>query len=292
MALDPHWPRASAWLGASCADARLSVVGAPFNRSVTPGRYDLGPDAIYKALDRYSDAIFAGSGSLYDIPVRDFGDVDADEEDWTVSVPGLVEALQFEAGVILGGDNGATRAGVHALAEARQIPISRIGLITIDAHLDLRDLDGGAMNGNPIRGLLEDGMDPAHIVQIGLQDFANSSYYMNVGLDAGIRAIPLDQRPLPEVFEEELGLAERVDVLYVDFDLDVMDRAFVPGCPGARPGGITPREARQIARIAGRSQVAVMDLVEFDPSKDVNDQTALIAAACLLEFAAGMRDRR
>lgn len=291
MALDPHWPRASGWLGAGHVEPRLSVVGAPFNRSVTPGHYDHGPDTICKILDRYSDAIFAGGGSLYDIPVRDFGDVDVDEEDWTVSIPGLAEALQFEAGVILGGDNGATRAGVHALAQARGIHFNRIGLITLDAHLDVRDLDGGAMNGNPIRGLLEDGMDPTHIVQIGLQDFANSSYYMNVGLDAGIRAIPLDHRSLPAVFEEELGLADRVDALYVDFDLDVMDRAFVPGCPGARPGGITPREARQIARIAGRSQVAVMDFVEFDPSKDVNDQTALIAAACLLEFAAGLAER-
>ena len=32
--------------------------------------------------------------------------------------------------------------------------------MTLDAHLDLRDLDGGQTNSNPIRGLLEDGREP------------------------------------------------------------------------------------------------------------------------------------
>ena len=33
-----------------------------------------------------------------------------------------------------------------------------IGLITLDAHFDMRDLERGLGNGNPVRALIEDGL--------------------------------------------------------------------------------------------------------------------------------------
>ena len=47
-------------------------------------------------------------------------------------------------------------------------------LVTIDAHYDLRD---GVSNGSPVRRLVESGLDPRRIVQIGIADFANSAAY-------------------------------------------------------------------------------------------------------------------
>ena len=52
--------------------------------------------------------------------------------------------------------------------------------MTLDAHLDLRDLEGGQTNSNPIRGLLEDGLPGHNIVQIGIQAFVNSQPNMEV----------------------------------------------------------------------------------------------------------------
>jgi formiminoglutamase len=87
-------------------------------------------------------------------------------------------------------------------------------------------------------------------------------------------------------------LAGRADAIYVDLDVDVLDRAFAPACPGARPGGLTPADVQAAARIAGaHPKVRAMDIVEVDPSKDVADVTVLAAASFLLSFAAGLVSR-
>jgi arginase family enzyme len=88
------------------------------------------------------------------------------------------------------------------------------------------------------------------------------------------------------------SLEESVDAIYVDLDLDVLDRAFAPATPGSRPGGLTPAELRSAARLCGaHPKVRVMDLVEIDPAKDVSDATAYAAGLCLLSFASGMLGR-
>ena len=52
--------------------------------------------------------------------------------------------------------------------------LDEIGLITLDAHFDMRELDEGLSNGNPVRALMEDGLPGKNIAQIGLASFANS----------------------------------------------------------------------------------------------------------------------
>jgi arginase family enzyme len=274
----------------------LGVIGAPYNRSVTPGRYDLGPDAIRQALHRYSTFDFEDGRDLATMAVRDFGNVPVSEGDAVWSAESMAAGFQPPVTCILGGDNGVTRAGVRALADREDIGFDQIGLITLDAHLDMRDLDHGAMNGNPVRGLLEDGLPATNIHQIGLQSFANSAPYV---ADAQARGLRLT--PVAELFgdsfigavRQALGeLAANTLAIYVDIDLDVMDMAFAPACPGARPGGISPRQLRKAARVCGaHPKVRCVDIVELDGERDINDQTALAAAAVFLEFAAGVVER-
>lgn len=283
---DPQWPRASEWLAAeSEGEALITVIGAPLNRSVTPGRCDLGPQAIRKALVRYSTHDFGSCGDVAKTRIRDRGD----------AVPTEIEnAVRETDGIVclFGGDNGVTRPGVRGLG----VPLERVGVLTLDAHLDLRHLDDGPMNGNPIRGLIEDGVKGENIVQIGLQSFANSPAYAEFGRDHGLSWISEEdchRGNFEEMFDRALeGLAGRVDVVAFDLDLDVMDRAFAPGCPGSRPGGLAPWHVRRAARVAGRqAKVRYMDLVELDPELDEGDRTALAAAACFLEFVAGVQER-
>ena len=56
--------------------------------------------------------------------------------------------------LLLGGNNAVTRPAAHGLG----LPLDKVGLITLDAHFDMRDTDQGPMNGNPVRCLLEDGL--------------------------------------------------------------------------------------------------------------------------------------
>ena len=86
--------------------------------------------------------------------------------------------------VVLGGDNSVTRPGVHGMGE-----LGSMGLITFDAHFDLRELEDGLTNGNPIRALLRDGLPGPHIAQIGILPFANSPRHAEVAREAGINVV-------------------------------------------------------------------------------------------------------
>jgi formiminoglutamase len=292
---DPHWPRAGEWLRGTVAGGtlgKLAVVGAPANRgSITPGRCDLAPAAIRAALDRFSTYDADRRLNLLDLAIADRGDAaiaGLRPEDAFDAVRDAVAAAVAvsDAAIVLGGDNSVTYPAASALGSC--------GLVTFDAHLDLRSLDGGLSNGNPVRALLAGGFPGRRIVQIGIQPFANSEDYMNVAVEAGISVITTDQvrrRGIETVVGEALAGLD-TDTIYVDLDLDVLDRAFAPATPGSRPGGLTPWDLRTAAGLCGEcAQVRVLDLVEMDPEQDVASQTALAAAACLLSFAAGVHRR-
>ena len=270
--LDPNWPRASAWLRGETPGAnraQLTVVGAPVNQSITPGRCDLAPAAIRAALDRFSTYDFTTGLDIRDLTPNDLGD--------HLDVPQTNGPT-----VILGGDNSITYPAVHAIGAAT--------LITFDAHLDLRDTDRGLTNGNPVRALLEHSFPGDRITQIGIQSFANSAAYAEVARRAGIHIVTAEEvhaRGIIPIVEE--ALARATPPVYIDLDVDVLDRAFSPATPGSRPGGLFPWQMRIAARLCGASpKVRAMDIVEIDPTKDIADMTCLAAASFLLSFASGV----
>lgn len=295
---DPNWPRASAWLmGQKVAQSfgSIAVLGAPVRLgSITPGHCDLAPQAVRDILRKFSCYDVESDTNLHLLAADDLGDLDlanAKLEDAFAPLSEAVRSARREADavVILGGDNGVTRPGVHGLADS----LATCGLLTFDAHFDLRDLSSGLTNGNPVRALLADGLPGANIVQIGLQGFANSQAYAEVARDAGITVVTMNQirgRGIELIVTEALAyLSQRVETIYVDFDIDVLDRAFAPACPGARPGGLTPWELRHAAFLCGaHRRVRAIDLVEVDPTQDVADVTLLATGACLLSFASGL----
>jgi formiminoglutamase len=271
--------------------------------SISGGRFDLAPGAIRKALDRF---VAHGPGE----PSRlDEVNVAIARMKARGTVASMTPADAFDpirrsietslgddrAVLVLGGDNSITRAGVHAVAPEGDL--DRVALLTIDAHHDLRPLDGGLTNGNPVRALLEDGLPGRNIVQVGIQPLANPAPSPSVASRAGITVITADEareRGVGHAVEEALtALASRVGAIYVDLDVDVLDRAFAPACPGARPGGLTPAEIQAAARAAGaHPKVRALDVVEVDPERDVGDATAAAAASFILAFATGLAGRR
>jgi formiminoglutamase len=298
---DPQWPRASAWLAGEFptrASQSLAVLGVPLCRgSITPGRTDLAPDAVRAVLRRFSTYDIEHDVDLRQLAVRDVGNLDVAsasvEEAFEPIARGVGNALDgCQAVIVLGGDNAVTRPGCHALNRS----LNRCGLLTLDAHLDLRDLTRGLSNGNPVRALLDDGLPGGNIVQIGIQSFANSQAYARVASETGIRVVTKQEiraSSVEALVREALAeLAVRADQIYVDLDLDVLDRIFAPATPGSRPGGLAPDDLRCVARICGaHPKVRAMDLVELDPTRDVADATVMVAAACLLSFASGFLDR-
>ena len=82
------------------------------------------------------------------------------------------------------------------------------------------------------------------------------------------------------------------DAIWLTVDIDVLDLAFAPGCPGARPGGMTPRQLAAACRAIGRHQaVRAADFVEVDPGRDRDGLTAMNAASAFLAFVSGLGER-
>jgi formimidoylglutamase len=193
----------------------------------------------------------------------------------------------------LGGDNAITRPLARSLSPDR----SRIGLITFDAHHDVRTLDLGPTNGTPVRGLIEeDGLSGDHVAQIGIHSFANSAEYRSYCDEQGVTVLTVDDvslRGIGSVVEDALTVvAVKCDTVHLDIDIDVLDRAYAPGCPGARPGGMSIRDlAEGVRRCARNPKVASIDFVEVDAEADRDGLTLDVMAHLVLAAVAGYTER-
>ncbi|HEX6287322.1 MAG TPA: agmatinase family protein [Acidimicrobiia bacterium] len=293
--IDPHWPRAGVWLASDAPEPDLVVVGVPNSRSsLTHSDAALAPLRMRERLDRFSTFHGETETDLSAVKVSDFGNWPVSEIDpialigeiqqWAAELPDV--ALR----IYLGGDNAITRPLVAAQSDEPE----RIGLITFDAHHDVRTLETGPSNGNPIRGLIEEhGLPGRNIVQIGIHSFANSNAYREYCEQEGVTTVTVAQI-------ENIGMEEAVDValsrlsatcdrIYVDVDIDVLDRAYAPACSGARPGGLSVRQlAHGVTRCASHPIVRAIDFVEVDPSADRDDQTIDVMAHLFLSAVAGL----
>lgn len=304
---DPLWPRAGSW-SAPHGQTDLTIVGVPTSRtSLSPTNAHETPAAIRDALRRYSTHVVEAGASgergserervLHeDLRIADAGDVtDPDTEAGENDAAEVIRALAAESQLLvaLGGDNACTVPAALGVATAHG-GLERAGLITLDAHHDLRD---GRSNGSPVRRLIEMGLPGKNVVQIGIADFANSAAYRKRAKDLGVTVIHRDElfdRSIADVVAEALEIAgSDGGAIHVDLDVDVCDRSAVPACPASIPGGLSAHELRRFARmLASDSRVRGLDIAEVDATADTADgRTVRLSALLVLEAAAGVASR-
>lgn len=303
LAVDPLWPRAGGWPAWSAHEDRETdaatavIVGVPtWRTSLSPTAAHTTPAAVREALRRYSPTLLGPPPVDLTSVLRilDAGDVaEPDGADGEERAEARVHEISGSADLViaLGGDNAAT------------VPVARgaqaTGLITIDAHFDLRD---GISNGSPVRRLVEGGLDPTRVVQVGIADFANSAAYARRAADLGITVITLDElrsRPEADVVTEALSIAGGGDAdsdpggIHLDIDVDVCDRSVAPACPASVPGGLSADALRRLVRALARDpRLRSADIVEVDAASDAPDaRTVRLAALCVLDLLAGLAQR-
>jgi arginase family enzyme len=292
---DPLWPRAGDW-HTPTGEVDFGIIGVPtFTTSITPGSANETPAAVRAAIARYSETVMIDGEviSLSRLKRHDFGDVkdpDGNELGATAIIREAAERTRLL--VAVGGDNALT---VPVARAGWSDAVKTAGLITVDAHLDVRD---GISNGSPVRRLIEeDGVDPSRVVQIGIADFANSVEYLKRVRDWGVTLITRDDvadRGVDAVVKEALAIAGADGGnIHVDLDVDACDRAAAPACPASIPGGLSAYDMRRFARLfAADERVKTIDLAEVDAAMDAADgRTIRLVALCVLEAMAGLANR-
>jgi agmatinase len=171
----------------------------------------------------------------------------------------------------LGGDHSVTYPVMRAVARAHP----NVTILQIDAHPDLyEDFEGDRYShACPFARILEEKL-ASRLVQVGIRTATGHQreQMKRYGVDTiDMRAWASGRRP------------ELAGPLYVTIDLDGLDPAFAPGVSHREPGGLMTREVVSLIQSLPGPIVGA-DVVELNPSQDVNGMTAMVAAKLVKEL--------
>ncbi len=183
-----------------------------------------------------------------------------------------------------GGDHAVSIGPIRAAA--RQYP--DIGVLQVDAHLDLRNTwNGSRYNHACVMRRVADDIGLS-IVQVGIRSFSSeeADYIRGKGLQPFFaHAIdPLDTSWITRVLE---NLPAKV---YFSIDLDGLDPSVLPGTGTPEPGGLSYRQLIALIRAVGQQRTVVAaDITELSPieSSHVSEFTAAKIAAKILVYCWG-----
>jgi len=258
----------------------ICILGIPFdqNSSFQQGPA-FAPECIRKSYFSPSSNLWSEKGlDLESINhLYDLGDIDFTKgtDNFNLITHSVKNAIDQECRLIcLGGDHSITFPIIHAHAQK----YDRLNILHLDAHPDLYDsLDGNIYShACPFARIMEQKL-AARLVQ------------------AGIRTMNGLQRKQAEKFGVEVNemkdgthwmeALEFHGPVYVSIDLDCLDPAFAPGVSHHEPGGMTTRQVLDIIH-QFRGKVIGADIVEYNPDRDLNSMTSMVAAKLLKELIA------
>lgn len=306
--IDRHYPKAAELLRSWDGEEELTgtaLIGVPISKpSISHSGASFTPGVVRKLLQSYSTYAVEDEVDLRESAnLMDAGDIYMHATDIKESYRRMEETVaSLLAGnkecvpLFIGGDHSITFSTLSGMSQMKQ---GKIGVIQFDAHHDLRNTDdGGPTNGTPFRRLLEAGvLQGDHLVQIGIRNYSNSSYYHQYAKENGVKVFTMGDvknRGIADVIRESVDhLRGKVEHLYLSIDIDVLDQAFAPGCPAIGPGGMTSDQLLEAIYLLGKEdKVCGLDIVEIDPTIDFRDMTSRVAVHCLLEFLRGRGSKR
>jgi agmatinase len=291
----------SVLFGSPGARSRFGLFGIPYDTAAGLGRPGarFAPARIRERLAWNLNRV-RGNG-VYDVEARrvvsfedalveDHGDVFISGHDHLRTLEGaralmarLLEAEIFP--VALGGDHSVSWPLLDAFHDHHA---GRLGIIQLDAHLDLVDENprqGRYSGSSQMRRALElERYDGTRLVQVGVRGFNYPDQHDFV-VEAGIHhitAADVHAFGAHRAAEQALGLASSAGgKLYLSLDADCLDPAYAPGSGADEPGGLTSRQVLDFVRAVAPA-VDAMDIVEVNPTADYQDQTSTLAAQVVM----------
>jgi len=218
--------------------------------------------------------------------VTDAGDVvvRGDELEAGHAALGRAVADELRAGrfvTVLGGGHETAFGSYLGLRDGLQ-PGTRLGVLNLDAHFDLRRAERPS-SGTPFLQMADDRAargESFDYAVVGISRPNNTGVLFETAERLGVRYLEDEDAQDPaDVVRFVNEFAAGVDALYLTIDLDVLPAAVAPGVSAPAGFGV-PLPAIRAAALAAAAtgKLALLDVVELNPSFDVDARTARTAA--------------
>ena len=212
----------------------------------------------------------------------DLGDLNFDDNSQALTPFEVIDAA-VESSLVkgrrilsLGGDHSIT----YPLVKAYSRHFSSLNILHIDAHPDLYDsLDSNYhSHASPFARIMENN-HACRLVQVGIRTM--NGHQQEQANRFGVEVMTMK--------DFDPSIVDTLDdgPLYVSLDLDGLDPAYCPGVSHHEPGGLTTRQVLDIIQRI-RAPIVGADIVEYNPSRDINGMTAAVAAKMVKELLAKM----
>ena len=264
---------------------RIRLIGAPTDSHSSFLRGSAAaPLLIRQALHSRHGNMVAENGLELggDIGLEDAGDLplrEQDEDFAAIAAATRDAAADGAVPMLLGGDHAVSFPAVEGVAAVH----GPLQILHFDAHPDLYDDFEGdpRSHASPFARIMERGL-ASRLVQVGIRTL--NKHCREQAERFGV-----------EIVEMRDFAPERVPIpgapLYISIDLDGFDPAFAPGVSHHEPGGLSVRDVLGVLRrIPG--PIVGADIVEYNPGRDINGVTAVLAAKLVKEVASLAGERR
>ncbi|MDF2833372.1 formimidoylglutamase [Chryseobacterium indoltheticum] len=227
-----------------------------------------------------------------DFSLLDFGNItceDGNLENTQNELAKNVSKVLLKGGksLVLGGGHEVTFGHYRGVRTAFQE--QKIGIINFDAHFDNRQPEDGvgASSGTGFWQIAQEG--EINSLHIGIQRNSNTLKLFDTAHQFGMKYILADElffENLPSIYERVNELAESVDFLYVTICMDVFNAAIAPGVSASAYNGIFADSAfmHVYRHILKNDKLIALDIAEVNPSFDIQDHTARLAASLANEW--------
>jgi agmatinase len=276
-----------------CGDYDVAVLGAPHDSGTTyrPGTR-FGPQGMRRISALYGTYSFELGVDLREsITMCDLGDV--------FTIPGNIEKTfdqiskatshVFASGalpVVLGGDHSIGYPTVRGVAENLD---GNLGIIHFDRHVDTQETDlDERMHTTPWFHATDLANVPArNLVHVGIGGWQAPRPGVKVGRERGTTIMTVTdcvEMGIEAAAERVLDVAwDGTEAVWLSFDVDCLDAAFVPGTGWPEPGGFLPREVLEFIQLVAAGPLAGIEIVECSPPYDNADITSLIGTRVICD---------
>ncbi len=232
------------------------------------------------------------------LKLKDCGDILLKDSDLELSQQGLGTALncileQEGFPVILGGGHEITYGHYLGVKEFLKSSNQSLGIINLDAHLDIRALQDG--KGNSGTGFYQIEQDqsnaglPFHYLAIGIQEISNTKGLLDYAKAKKVQIIGregLVVEKLDFIRDIIVRFAKSVDYVYLTVDLDAFAAAYAPGVSALAFNGIVPDHLFFTIYdiLLDLPNLKSVDFAEFNPHFDIDSRTAKLTADLIFKL--------